>query len=175
MAKAAKVAAFVDDLIDSGSGKVCVFYHHTAVAHILDEHLGHRMPVLYAGGMTDGDKDRALSEFTSETGDCEVFLGQNQAAGQGINGLQKASHTMVFAESEWSPEEMKQIMARLRRIGMDMSRPVNCYVPFVPGTIEGAMIATYIRKEQIIDRLMGMAAGGDGYTDEMKELLGDLL
>jgi SWI/SNF-related matrix-associated actin-dependent regulator 1 of chromatin subfamily A len=169
IAKAKRIADFVEELITCGVGKVCVFYRHTAVAKILAQELGHRFPVIYQGGMSDAQKDTAKATFMEKDGDCEVFIGQMQASGTGINGLQTASNTIVFAEFEWSPEEMKQNMARLRRMGMDMSKPVRAYFPHVPGTIESAMVQVNIGKERVIEYIMAPAA------PTTAELLGDLL
>ena len=76
---------------------------------------------------------------------------------------------MVFAEIDWSPEVMKQNMARLRRIGMDMNKPVFCHIPHVPGTIESAVLSVNIRKEEVIGKLMGPVVDESGI-----KLLGDL-
>ena len=151
MAKAPKIAQFVDDLIDSGSGKVVVFYKHTDVARYLDGALGHHLPVTFKGGMTDESKTKTKLEFMDKKSGCEVFLGQIQAAGTGLDGLQKASWTIVFAEQEWSPEEIWQNIKRLCRMGMDFSRPVNAYMPHVPGTLESAMMQVQLAKERVKD------------------------
>ena len=156
LAKARAVAEFVEDKIASGCGKVVIFFRHTDVMRILEQELGHRFPVIYAGGMTDKQKDKAKTTFMTDP-DCEVFLGQIKAAGTGINGLQKASNTCVFAEIEWSPKEMEQDMDRLRRMGMDMGRPVNAYFLHVPGTIESAIMHSNISKDRVIDRIYGIA------------------
>ena len=171
----------------SGAGKVCIFYKHTEVMRILETTLGHRFPVIYKGGMTDDQKDVAKRKFMDPKGDCEVFLGQIQASGTGINGLQKASHTIVFAELEWSFEEMRQNMARLRRMGMDMGRPVNCYMPHVPGTIESAILGRNVGSKMVVEKIYGRETSGiietatagkekiTGPTAEEMALLGDLI
>jgi len=149
LAKVQPVADFIDDLIDAGHEKVVVFYKHTEVARQLDQALGHQCPVTYKGGMTDDAKDAAKRDFMTSK-DCCCFLGQIQAAGTGLDGLQKVARTIVFAEQEWSPEEIQQNIRRLRRMGMDMSRPVNVYMPLVEGTLESAMMGVQLNKAHTI-------------------------
>lgn len=154
VAKAKAIADFVDDLILSGAGKIAVFFHHRDVLKILEQELGHRFPVVFAGGMTDKQKDKAKLTFAKDK-DCEVFLGQIDASGTGINGIQGVSHTIVFAELDWLFEKMRQNMARLRRMGMDMGRPVNAYMPHVKGTIESAMLQVNVGNKMVVERVYG--------------------
>ena len=57
--------------------------------------------------------------------DVQVLAGTIGAMGQGYDGLQNVSHTLVFIDREWSPEIMAQAEDRLHRMGQ--SSPVNIY------------------------------------------------
>lgn len=58
-------------------------------------------------------------------GGVQVLAGTIGAMGQGYDELQKASHTMVFIDRDWSPEIMAQAEDRLHRMGQD--NLVNIY------------------------------------------------
>ena len=55
----------------------------------------------------------------------QVLAGTIGAMGQGYDGLQNVSHTLVFIDREWSPEIMAQAEDRLHRMGQD--NLVNVY------------------------------------------------
>lgn len=152
LAKARKIGAFVEDMMDSGVDKIVIFTKHREVLRILDQELGHHLPASYQGGMSDEQKKEAVEEFKTNK-NCGVFIGQLQAAGTGINGLQDVCSHVVFAETSWVPGEMAQAIDRLHRIGQGASS-VNVYVPFVPGTLEEAKLQVRTGKERVIDRLM---------------------
>lgn len=54
-----------------------------------------------------------------------VLAGTIGAMGQGYDGLQSASHTVVFIDRDWSPEMMKQAEDRVNRMGQ--KHLVNIY------------------------------------------------
>ena len=180
-AMAKQAAEFIDEKINCGAGKVVVFFRHTAVGRILERELGHRFPVFFAGGMSDAQKDKAKRTFMEKDGDCEVFLGQMQASGTGIDGLQTCCHTVVDVEPDWVTEDMRQRFARLRRMGMDLGRPVNAYILYVPGTIQAAIIEVNVREAKTIEKLVKVSAVHSGIKRldefqkaEIDELMGDL-
>ena len=165
LAKAPAVAEFVDDLLETlgENGKVVIFAHHRDVIKVLDKELGHYCPVIYAGGMSDEQKKRAVSEFVEQK-NVQVFIGQIQAAGTGINGLQGVSHTIVFGELSWVPGEMAQAIDRCHRIGQTASS-VDVFLPHVPGTLESAMLQVHARKQGVIDALVGAGPTAAGELD----------
>jgi SWI/SNF-related matrix-associated actin-dependent regulator of chromatin subfamily A-like protein 1 len=152
VAKVRAVADFVDDILET-EDKVVIFCRHRDVITGLENALGHYLPVVYHGGMNDEKKKRAVEEFVNHK-DCGVFIGQIQAAGTGINGLQKVCSNVVFAELSWVPGEMAQAIDRCHRIGQQSSA-VNVYMPHVPGTLESAILQVQLRKKAVIEKLMG--------------------
>ena len=154
-AKVRAVSEFIDDLLDGDDTektKTVVFAWHRSVIKSLYERLGHYDPVIYAGGMNDGQKQAAIRRFMADK-DCRIFIGQISAAGTGINGLQKASNSVVFAELEWVPGNMAQAVDRVHRIGQ-AAPVVNVYLPHVEGTIESAMLSVQDAKNEVISRLV---------------------
>lgn len=151
-AKVRAASEFIDDLLHS-TDKVVVFAKHREVIRELERRLalrGHKA-VVYHGGMSDAQKRDAVTTFQSDV--ASVFLGQIQAAGTGINGLQNVCSTVVFAELSWVPGEVGQAVDRCHRIGQTAGS-VNVYLLHVPGTLESAVLGVHDAKSKVIARLM---------------------
>lgn len=63
------------------------------------------------------------TQFTKK--DAQVLAGTIGAMGQGYDGLQEVSHTLVFLDRDWSPEILNQAEDRLNRMGQQSL--VNVY------------------------------------------------
>lgn len=156
LAKVRAAAAFVIDQLETVD-KVVVFARHREVIKQLElafeaRDLG---TVVYHGGMSDGQKQDAVNIFRARR-ECRVFIGQIDAAGTGINGLQDVCSTAVFAELSWVPGSTGQAVDRLHRIGQS-ANSVNAYLLHMPGTLESAVMGVHDAKTRVIDRLMGVA------------------
>jgi len=156
MAKVPAMIKYIADLLET-IDKVVVFTWHRDVATLLFNYFGGS---IYQGGMTDNQKNQAISNFIN--GDEKVFIGNIQAAGTGIDGLQKVCSNVVFAEMSWVPGEMNQAMDRIHRMGQ--TNPVTVHIPYVEGTLESAMIGVHKGKEAVIEQVVGNS-----------EVLGDFL
>jgi hypothetical protein len=152
-AKVRHVAAFVDDLLDTVD-KVVVFAHHRDVVRELMTVLGHRghRPVAYVGGMSDENKDAAKHQFTTQDW-CRVFIGQDDTAGTGVDGLQRACSNMVFAEPSWVPGDTDQRIRRLARTGQ-REPLVKAYLIYAKGSMDSVMTTVHDRKERVGERLI---------------------
>lgn len=149
----AKVRAIVDFIKEMSVDKVVVFARHRTVIERMRMQFGDAA-VDYHGGMNDNEKAAAVNAFKNNK-DVKVFIGQIQAAGTGINGLQTVCNTVVFAELSWVPGEMAQAIDRCHRIGQTADS-VNVYLPHVPGTLESAMLQVQAAKSAVISRLVGV-------------------
>lgn len=65
------------------------------------------------------------SRSTFIEGGSQVLIGTIGAMGQGYDGLQEVSHTLIFVDRDWSPEILKQAEDRLNRMGQ--KKMVNIY------------------------------------------------
>lgn len=151
--KVPAAARYVDDLLEVHD-KVVVFTRHLNVLDGLAKRLaasGHGV-VTFRGGMSDTAKAEAVREFASDASK-RVFVAQMQAAGTGVDGLQRAASVAVFAELSWVPAEMTQAIGRLDRIGQKAAR-VEAHVLHVPGTLEAAMLGVMDSKGRVIERIM---------------------
>lgn len=162
LAKVAAAAEFVDDLLESVE-KVAVFYHHRDVGAALREHFKEVGTVEYGGGMGDEAKALAVRRFADLAH--RVFLGQQVAAGTGINGLQQVCSSMVLIEPSWTPGDTEQVIGRLDRIGQK-DELVRAYLLYARGTLDAVKVAVHDRKERTGERLMD-----DSRTERLAEFL----
>lgn len=173
LAKLRHTVDFVDDLL-STVDKVVVFYKHTDVGEGLRAALSQRgyNPSVYKGGMTDAQKDYAKDFFRCRR-ESRVFIGQQQAAGTGINGLQKVCSTAVLAEPPWVPGDTEQIIDRLDRMGQEDDL-VNAYILYAKDTLDEVVTVVHDRKERTGERLLGdeRRSVGDAFSDA--DVLGQL-
>lgn len=152
LAKAARVAEFVDDLLERVD-KVVVFAHHVDVIAHLCAHFSERGVgwTVYRGGMSDEHKAANVRSFAHPS--VRVFIGQDQAAGTGINGLQDVCSTVVFAEWSWVPGDTNQRVRRLARTGQK-EKLVNAYLLYARGTLDAVQVAVHDRKELVGERIV---------------------
>lgn len=122
IAKAPYAAQFVRMLVESGE-RVVVYAWHREVWSILMEQLADFNPRLYTGTESPRQKEENKRAFIE--GDCQV-LGVSLRSGKGLDGLQHACCTCVFAELDWSGSVMLQCVGRLDRDGQ--LNPVMAYI-----------------------------------------------
>jgi SNF2 family DNA or RNA helicase len=113
IAKAPYVAAFVRLLVESGE-RVVLYGWHREVYSIWMDLLKDLDPVMFTGSESVTQKDAARDSFID--GHAKVLV-MSLRAGQGIDGLQKVSRTVVFGELDWSPGVHEQCIGRVHRDG----------------------------------------------------------
>lgn len=98
------------------------------------------------GGMTAGAKQDSIDAFTHR--EKRVFLGQLDAAGFGIDGLQHATSHVVIAEPAWTPGTNEQVIDRCHRIGQHDN--VLAQFMLVEGSFNEKVLALVLDKTQNI-------------------------
>lgn len=173
VAKAPFVADFVRMLLESEE-KVVVFAWHRAVYSILLERLEEFDPVLYTGSESAAGKRRAKDAFVE--GDSRVLL-ISLRSGAGLNGLQLASHIVVFAELDWSPAQQDQCVGRLARPGQ--TRQVLAYYLVAEAGCDPAMAELLntkrMQSEPIRDPDAELFETAPDTSDRMKRLAESVL
>lgn len=147
-AKLNQVLQFINEKILDKKDKVVIFAYHRNVIVELAKHLTNYGVSIVSGKTTN--KQKEIDDFVN--GKNKVFIGQINAAGQGIDGLQQVCDTVVFVEISWVPGENKQALDRLRRIGQ--KNTVFSYVLYIPNTLEDSILQTNILKSSVIDTLI---------------------
>ncbi len=108
-----KLSAVIEYLKGS-AGKTLVFAYHRDVIERLMAALADRGVSGFTGSSSLRDRDRAAEKFQDDP-DCQFFIGNIEAAGQGIT-LTAARH-VVFAEPDWRGTYLEHAEDRAHRIG----------------------------------------------------------
>lgn len=151
LAKVEAACGYVEDLLETVD-KVAVFYHHRDVGRALHRHFAGLGVVEYGGGMSDDAKANAVRLFQGKTH--RVFLGQQVAAGTGINGLQRVCSTAVLVEPSWTPGDTDQVVGRLDRMEQKDDL-VRAHVLYARNTLDAVKVQVHDRKQSTGDKLMG--------------------
>lgn len=153
----AKMKALTDLLSDL-PGKTVVFCRFTAEIKMIQRHLektgvGH---VVIDGSVPMGDRGALVEKFQSDAG-VSVFLGQIQAAGEGITLT--ASSSMVFYSTGWGLKDYEQACGRIHRPGQH--HPCTYYHLVAESTID----------ERVVDALREKRDVAQLITDDWRTLL----
>lgn len=125
----------IDDLIEAGE-KIVVFSFYKNVLTSLEDHYKEKCAVVH-GGVSTSNRHKAVERFMKDE-ECSVFIGQTDAAGVGINGLQYASSYIVVCDIPFTPTQLDQALSRLHRGGQDS--PVTAYIAMVEGDADNESI-----------------------------------
>ncbi len=137
-------------LEDNPEEKIVVFSRFSKTLEALQRYLGSSV-VLFHGGMSVADKAMSVEQFKSSER-VRIIAGTIGAMGQGVDGLQDCSRTMVFIDRDWSPEIMRQCEARLDRMGQQYL--VNIYYLECTGTFDSYVGRVNLTKLESIKRAL---------------------
>jgi SNF2-related domain len=137
---------WLENAVEDGAAPV-VFATHN---NILDE-LEARFPkftVSLRGGMSEAARQEAIDTFVKDP-KVRMFFGSLKAAGVGVDGLQRKSHTPVFVELGWTPAVHDQAEDRTLRIGQ--KNAVDAYYLIAQNTVEERIARIIERKRNVVD------------------------
>jgi SWI/SNF-related matrix-associated actin-dependent regulator 1 of chromatin subfamily A len=143
-----KVLPVVDwllDEFDGGMEKIVIICVHREVIETLAEKLQKEeiAAFIYYGGMTAKQKDEAKFAFIRYKGKA-VMVAQIDAAGTGVDELQKATGRMLFVEWSWVASHNDQALDRLDRIGQQ-DNVLGQFAAF-EGSLDGAIMSVAARR-----------------------------
>lgn len=147
-----KLDACVDQIknIVDQAGKLVIFaYHHTVIKK-LEKELESYGTTTLSGNSSQIERMQSIQDF-SNRGDVNVFIGQIQAAGQGIDGLQHSCSNVLFIESSWVPGEIQQAIARVARMGQ--TKPVLVQFLIWADSVEEHLMRVALDKVQVINEV----------------------
>jgi SWI/SNF-related matrix-associated actin-dependent regulator 1 of chromatin subfamily A len=142
--------------------KVVLFCHHRSVMDALNEQLKDYGVVMVRGGIGPKRQQNAIDQFV-ENPAIRVFMGQLDAAGFGIDGLQGVCSRAVIAEPAWTPGTNEQAIDRLHRIGQHENVIATFLV--VEGSLDEYVLASVLDKAQIIHSSLDRSLVGDITAD----------
>ena len=114
----AKIDITIDKIreyVESVDKLVIFAYHHSVIDRLVKE-LAEYNPAPLTGKTPTQWRQLAVDEFINKP-ERKVFIGQIDAAGEGIDGLQSVCHNVLFVESSWVPGAINQAIARVWRLG----------------------------------------------------------
>lgn len=149
-AKLPQVFEYIENLLKTEEKIVIFAYHREVINHIRIYFAGYGVRCIQ-GGMTNQLKQMEVDLFIKDK-NSRIFVGQMTAAGFGVDGLQKVSSNVVFAEIDWVPGNMDQARDRLVRIGQNNT--VVAHYLVIPDTLEDNMMKSVISKGKVITRLL---------------------
>jgi SWI/SNF-related matrix-associated actin-dependent regulator 1 of chromatin subfamily A len=139
---------FIEDRLQEVE-KIVVFFHHHDVMHALIKKLQKYDPIFITGNDKPAVRHEKVHCFRGLK-KIRILLGQMQACGEGVDGLQHACHTCVFVEPSWSPTEIDQCIHRLERMGQ--KEVVNAYLLIIKDTPEAQMMETAEWKTKVYNK-----------------------
>lgn len=149
--KAPHVAHQLSHELDDGAyGKIVVLYHHRDVGDVLEEALRVFGTVRLDGSSTPRQRQSYVDAFNADD-TTRVFLGQQTSAGTGLN-LQVA-HEVVLVEPSWVPDENRQAIKRIHRIGQDA--PCRARIFTISGTLDEGVMKT-IALKTTLQQMVGL-------------------
>ena len=155
IAKVEFTVSLLKDKLGTFNKVVCFGYTRNVIEQLTDhEQLAKFNPVHIYGGMSAKDKDFALKYFI-ENNDCKLIILQIRSAGEAVDGLQKVSNCIVFAELEWSAGKFDQAISRLHRIGQE--NILHIFPIIAKNTLDEKVIGSYHKKKKVINKLINNA------------------
>lgn len=152
--KVLPVVKWLMDEFDSGLEKIVIMCVHREVIEGIAAKLAEQKieTVKYYGGMTDGQKDKAKTDFVKKAS-VRGYIGQLFASGTGVDGLQHATGDILFVEWSWVGDDNQQAIDRLDRIGQN--NPVLARFAGLEGSLDGAIMAKASRRTSDNRQLFG--------------------
>ena len=165
LGKVVPSAEHITNILES-EDKVVVFAYHTDVILGLEEALREYSPVVLRGATPSKDRQKVVEKFIGGK-NCRVFIGQIQAAGEGIDGLQHAASMAVFVEIAHTPGIIKQAIGRLYREGQ--KRPCLFQFLMVEGTVDEQVLDSTLFKDKNIKTIMKDEKLGLDFSNQKKK------
>lgn len=148
--KTPHIAALIGEELEAKSyEKIVLLGYHRRTLELLEEKLGAYGTVVMHGGHSTKQRESRIKTF-NEDPDVRVFIGQNTAAGVGIT-LTAASE-IVLVEPAWSPEDNRQGIKRIHRIGQDA--PCRARIFGVSDSLDENIMDSLARKMRMIEGVL---------------------
>ena len=169
--KVPQIVEHVKNILDEKE-KIVLFAYHRDVIKNLAGALEDYSPVVVSGKTPSAKRLQAVDTFRGQA-NTRVFIGQIEAAGIGIDGLQDVCDTIVFSELHYVPGHLHQAIDRCHRIGQ--KNPVLVQFLVLEGSIDEDIAQTISRKEKIIEQIVKkttMVEGLENVLSRVTKVLG---
>lgn len=147
LALAPQIAEYIEMLIDGGEEKLVVFAWHTEVLNILETKLA-KHGVLRIDGSTSMVKRNHYVDIFQKEDQYQIIIGNLQAMGVGIDGLQTVASHALICEPDWVPGNNIQAFDRLDRGGQRNTVQGDIFV--APNSFAERILASALRKMKVL-------------------------
>lgn len=151
IALAPQVVDYAADFLDGSDEKLCIFAWHLEVLDIFEEQLSRFGVVRIDGRKNPTARQKAVDDFMRDA-NVRVFIGNIQAAGTGLDGLQTVCSRCYLAEPDWVPAQNEQAVSRLDRIGQ--KELVSAEIFVAPGSISEKILVKALEKMNVIHKVL---------------------
>ena len=151
VALAPQIADYAQDFLEGSDEKLVIFGWHLEVLDIFESALSRFGTVRIDGRKSAQARQSAVDNFV-ERSNVRVFIGNIQAAGTGLDGLQRVCSRAYLAEPDWVPAQNEQAVSRLDRIGQESI--VNAEIFVAPGSISEKILVKALEKMNVIHRVL---------------------
>lgn len=136
---------WLEDQFSSGMDKIVVMAYHKEVMAGLQHKLAERNieSVIYQGGMSDKAKTAVKEQFIKKAS-CKTFIGQIEASGTGLDGLQHVCSDVAIMEPSWISDINYQAICRVDREGQK-NTVLGRFIG-LEGSLDGAIMAAARRR-----------------------------
>lgn len=151
MAKLPAVCDLIKEELDIKAYEKIVLFgvHRSVIEGARDAFSKYGAVTLY--GQTPPAKRQANIDRFMRDPSCRVFIGNIQAAGVGINGLQETCHEVAFLEQDWVPANNAQAAMRVHRIGQKKHVRVRIFSLYK--SIDEQVQETLMRKARELSKI----------------------
>lgn len=156
VALAPQIVEYATDFLEGSDEKLVIFGWHLEVLDIFESELSRFGTVRVDGRKSPQARAKAVDDFVNRA-NVRVFIGNIQAAGTGLDGLQKASSRCYLAEPDWVPAQNEQAVSRLDRFGQENVVTAEIFV--APGSISEKILVRALEKLNTIHKVLDHKEG----------------
>jgi len=151
VALAPQIVDYATDFLEGSDEKLVIFGWHLDVLSIFEEQLSRFGTVRIDGSKSPRAREKAVDDFVNRP-NVRVFIGNIQAAGTGLDGLQQVCSRCYLVEPDWVPAQNEQAVSRLDRIGQENLVTAEIFV--APGSISEKILVKALEKMNVIHRVL---------------------
>lgn len=156
VALAPQIADYARDFLEGSDEKLVIFGWHLEVLDIFEQELSQFGTVRVDGRKSPQARQKAVEDFVGRD-NVRVFIGNIQAAGTGLDGLQKVCSRCYLAEPDWVPAQNEQAVSRLDRFGQENVVTAEIFV--APGSISEKILVRALEKLNTIHKVLDHKEG----------------
>jgi SNF2 family DNA or RNA helicase len=117
--KVRAATAWAQEMLENTDEKLLIGCHHRDIVSLLSSALAQWNPITITGSDDALAKDKKVQSTKLSIN--RLVIGNIEACGEGINGLQETINNCLILERGWSPSREEQFIGRLDRPGQKLS------------------------------------------------------